>query len=216
MKERCYNAEFDRYKDYGARGIQICQEWLESFDNFADWAYENGYKTNLTIDRVNNDGNYEPSNCRWITLKEQTRNTRNTKWVLYRGQRKPLVVWCEELKLPYDAVHNRIEKGWTVEDAFEKPLFDKDNSWVKKCKKYGINPTTAKDRIVKFGWSEEEALNTPTLKRGMMHNKYADRHITEICPVCGKKFVKNTVRKKYCGSKCLGKSKTNSFKRGVL
>lgn len=84
MKSRCLNKNNARYKNYGGRGITICDEWLDKengFMNFYNWAIANGYKKELSIDRINVDGNYEPSNCRWITLQEQNWNTtRNIKY----------------------------------------------------------------------------------------------------------------------------------------
>ena len=79
MKTRCYNPNFIYYCNYGGRGIIICDEWLNDFKAFYEWAINNGYKEGLTIDRINNDGIYEPSNCRWITRAEQNRNQRKTK-----------------------------------------------------------------------------------------------------------------------------------------
>ena len=76
IKSRCYNKKFKRYSDYGERGIEVCQEWLHSFDNFYNWSLANGYEENLTIDRVNNNGNYEPKNCRWENLYIQNQNSR--------------------------------------------------------------------------------------------------------------------------------------------
>lgn len=82
MKERCFREKNDNYKYYGGLGVTICKEWLNDFATFASWAMANGYKENLTIDRINPEGNYEPSNCRWITIQEQQKNKRKRGTVL--------------------------------------------------------------------------------------------------------------------------------------
>lgn len=79
MKTRCYNPNFIYYCNYGGRGITICNEWKNDFSKFYEWAINNGYKEGLTIDRINNNGNYEPNNCRWVTRAEQNRNKRYNK-----------------------------------------------------------------------------------------------------------------------------------------
>lgn len=79
MKTRCYNANSKSYQYYGAKGVTICEEWLKDFKAFYDWSMSHGYKENLTIDRINPFGNYEPSNCRWITMQEQRLNKRNSE-----------------------------------------------------------------------------------------------------------------------------------------
>lgn len=215
MIERCTDPSSERYKDYGGRGIKICDEWLYSYDAFVDWAKENGYKEGLSIDRINNDGNYEPANCRWITKREQNRNKRTNVMVTYRGETKPLVVWCEELGLKYDPIHNRITQGWDVESAFNTPLASEHESFASMCRRHGINQTTAWDRIVKFGWTLEDALNTPAGEMGAHRKK---TYGTAVCKVCGKAFTKNTSRQVYCCEKCHCDSKRVWFKRkqGVM
>lgn len=111
---RCSNGN----KDYQGRGIKVCDRWL-NFEAFKEDMY-GGYKENLTIDRVDNNGNYEPSNCRWATHSEQARNTRRNKLLTYKGDTMTLVDWCEVLGLKYHTVKKRLNSGWGVEDAFEK------------------------------------------------------------------------------------------------
>lgn len=80
MKTRCHNPKFKQTEDYMGRGISICSEWDSSFQAFYDWAMANGYQEDLSIDRIDNDGNYEPSNCRWVTMAEQNKNRRKRRW----------------------------------------------------------------------------------------------------------------------------------------
>ena len=119
MKDRCYNDHTSKYKDYGARGITICNEWLESYTKFRDWAVENGYQENLTLDRIDNDGNYEPSNCHWATRKQQAQNRRSSKKYTINGEVHCLKEWCEILNLNYSTVYNRIYRGCDIYKALE-------------------------------------------------------------------------------------------------
>ena len=117
IKNRCLNKNLKTYKNYGGRGITVCQEWLNDFKTFYDWAINNGYSVGLTIDRINNDGNYEPDNCRWASRKTQANNRRTCKTFTYNGVTKNYKQWCEFLKINYKTFYSRISRGWKIENA---------------------------------------------------------------------------------------------------
>lgn len=119
MKARCYNSNTPEYKNYGGRGIKICDEWLDNYWNFENWAINNGYKNNLSIDRINNDENYEPNNCRWATRIQQQNNTRNNKFVIYKGERKTIAEWSRIIGVSSSCLSYRL-KNWDIEKAFNK------------------------------------------------------------------------------------------------
>ena len=122
MKTRCNNANDDRYGDYGGRGINVCKEWQESFEVFCKWALKNGYAENLTLDRINVNGNYEPSNCRWITMFDQMGNMRKNVYITYKGETKHLSEWCRILNVKHSTIAYRLKNGYSVEEAFEIPI----------------------------------------------------------------------------------------------
>ena len=117
IKDRCFNVNNDAYKNYGARGIIMCTEWKNNFMSFYIWANNNGYKDNLTIDRINNDGNYEPTNCRWITSEEQHKNTRKNKILQYNGESLCARDWSKRLNINYSTLLSRLKRGWNTEKA---------------------------------------------------------------------------------------------------
>lgn len=127
IKDRCYNINNPRYKDYGGRGIKICDEWLDKekgFINFYNWAISNGYKEGLTIDRINVNGDYEPNNCRWATMIQQNNNKRNNIIVKYNNENMTLKQWSDLLNLNYKMVYFNYKRGIKLEKI---PQTIKDN-----------------------------------------------------------------------------------------
>ncbi len=122
MKARCYKPTHKDYSLYGGRGIQICDEWLSSFEAFVDWALHNGYSDNLTIDRIDVNGNYEPSNCAWRTQKQQCNNTRRNIVIEFRGETHTMKEWSEILGMNYGTISSRIANGWPYEKALSTPI----------------------------------------------------------------------------------------------
>ena len=124
---RCYNHKNQRYNVYGARGIKVCDEWKEDFLSFRKWAYSNGYdesskRGDCTIDRIDNDKDYCPENCRWVSLSRQQRNTAKTIIFEYNGINKPLIDWAEELNLPYPTIKWRYAQWGNVDRVLTQPI----------------------------------------------------------------------------------------------
>lgn len=120
MKARCLRETSPKYKNYGGRGIKLDEEWND-FEPFMSWSYSNGYADNLSIDRVDVNGNYEPSNCRWIPLKQQYSNKTNTVRVEIDGTTIPLIDLCDEYGTNYKLAYKRIRNGWNPVDALTIP-----------------------------------------------------------------------------------------------
>lgn len=119
---RCYNKRATHYSRYGGRNITVCEDWLKDFKCFRDWSLSNGYTDELSIDRINNDLGYEPSNCRWVNSKSQSRNTSTNKMITLYNETKPLIEWCESFGINYRTVQDRLKRGWTIFDALKKPV----------------------------------------------------------------------------------------------
>ena len=124
MKTRCYNPNVDCYRLYGGKGVKICEEWQE-FKPFCLWALANGYDENAeygqcTIDRINPNGDYEPSNCRWATAYTQTRNNSANKYITLNGKTQTITDWSRELKIPLSTISVRLKRGWSNERALSQ------------------------------------------------------------------------------------------------
>jgi len=120
MKQRCFNSKCNSYKYYGARGITMCLQWLD-FSLFLKWALSSGYKDNLTIERVDVNGNYEPGNCKWIPGKDQPANTRQSHWIFWKGHTKNISQWAKHTGLCAETIRRRIAYGWPIDRALTEP-----------------------------------------------------------------------------------------------
>jgi hypothetical protein len=166
MKERCYNPKSRLYKNYGGRGIKVCDKWINSFSSF----YEDlgPRPTNKYIlDRINNDGNYEPGNCRWTTRRESDRNKTTTKYYEFEGKKLLLEDWSKLLNIKLSTLRNRLHKGWTTEETFQSKTriyrhyynYNGENLTIPQIsKKTGIYEGTLRYRLIKAGLSLEESL----------------------------------------------------------
>ena len=123
MNERCSSSN----KNYGGRGIRVCEEWKTSFQNFYKWSMANGYNPDVkrgecTIDRIDNNGNYEPSNCRWVDFKTQSRNKRSNRVITFRGETKTLAEWSTITGINRKTITTRIDElSWSIEKALTTP-----------------------------------------------------------------------------------------------
>lgn len=123
MIRRCELPSAGSYKWYGGKGVSVCHEWRTSYVNFKAWAKENGYKSNLTIDRIDSNNDYCPGNCRWISMKEQQNNRCNNHIITFNGESHTLSQWAEIIGMSPKTLSRRIvDKGWSIERALTTPL----------------------------------------------------------------------------------------------
>lgn len=117
MKRRCYGENVAAYKDYGGRGISVCEEWHD-FETFRSWAISSGYKEHLTIDRIDVNGNYEPENCRWATVKQQANNRRSNHLIECNGEIHTVSEWADLLDVDQRKLWRALNgNGWDLRDA---------------------------------------------------------------------------------------------------
>lgn len=135
MKRRCTSPKDDKYANYGARGIRVCDEWAADFPTFYYWAIEAGYRPGLSIDRIDNDGPYAPENCRWADRATQSSNTRTNRRIAAFGETKTLAEWVRDPRcvVSYPALQLRIvRRGWEPERAIKTPQI-KNNDQATHC-----------------------------------------------------------------------------------
>lgn len=127
MKKRTEDITDKEYVNYGGRGISVCDDWINNFDSFAEWADNNGYRDDLTIDRIDNNSGYSPENCRWVDMKTNQNNKRCCRYVEIDGERMTVKQAAEKYGVPYRRTLYRLTNGMSVKDAiFTKP---RTNQW---------------------------------------------------------------------------------------
>lgn len=126
MRSRCRSKNCKFFEYYGGRGIKVCQDWNESYVLFRDWALANGYQENLTIDRIDVNGNYCPENCRWVSMKVQMNNTRANRRITLNGESKTMAEWAESTGLSYETIRNRTIKGKPADEVLQMPEARRD------------------------------------------------------------------------------------------
>lgn len=171
MRKRCNNPKDHNYRNYGGRGITVCTEW-ETYEKFRDWALNNGYATDLSIDRIDVNGNYEPSNCRWADSITQGNNRRTNRFIEYNGEKHTLAEWARLTGISDDTLAHRLKDGWSIEDVFNKPVRSRKpscpgieyngetHSIAEWSRITGIPYFTLIKRF-EVGWSATDALTIP-------------------------------------------------------
>lgn len=114
MRQRCRDSHVKSYAHYGARGIKVCKEWND-YPTFKKWAMDNGYSDNLTIDRIDVNGNYEPNNCRWATYKQQANNTTHSRYIFFRGEKRTMAEIADILGVSYQTIQHRVYRNRPLE-----------------------------------------------------------------------------------------------------
>lgn len=122
VKSRCDNPHTASYRKYGAKGITICNEWKDDYAAFKTWALSNGYADNLTIDRIDSEGNYEPSNCRWVGYNVQNNNRSSVPLLYYDGQAHTAAEWAGIVGVKYNTLKSRLKNGWPLERALSESV----------------------------------------------------------------------------------------------
>ena len=184
MRRRCRNANRTDYCLYGGRGITVCEEW-QNYETFRDWAKENGYSDSLSIDRIDFNGNYEPSNCRWVTLNAQSSNTRQNVFVEINGEVKTLSEWANYAGLPASTVFTRYRDGVRGVDLIGEKKITMTGKHHTEETKRRIRESLKGEKSPSYGKhpSKETRLKMSLAKRGCTpHNKrqFAEKERQQI------------------------------------
>ena len=165
MRGRCKNPNDDAYPHYGGRGISVCKRWDESFDAFVEDMVER--PGGLTLDRKDNDGNYEPGNCRWATAKEQANNKRNSRMLTFKGRTQSLAQWTDDVGMAQATVYGRLARGWSTRKALTVSTLSNEPTTIvfrgeeKTLREwsdlFGVKKRTILDRL-RLGWNIEDAI----------------------------------------------------------
>lgn len=178
MRGRCYDPKTDSYPRYGGRGIKVCDEWVADFQAFAEWAIENGYDNEAsfgecTIDRIDGDGDYEPSNCRWVDMIQQQNNRSNNVLIDYQGETHTIAEWSRLTGISRDSIRRRLISGWSVEETLTLARRAKcqhitfmgaTKSISEWSNELHISADTIRKRL-DLGWSIEDTLTKPMRKQ---------------------------------------------------
>lgn len=171
MKKRCYNKKDKSFTNYGRRGISICNEWINNFISFYNWSIKNGYMPNLQIDRINNNGNYCPENCRWVTAKQNGNNKNNNHLMIYNNETHTISEWSDITGIKQQTIKSRLNiSKWSIEKTLTTSLKDNNiyieyKSEIKSLKEWskmtGFKKETLRRRIFFYKWDIEKALTFP-------------------------------------------------------
>ena len=177
---RCYNKKDSRYRFYGATGVKVCEEWKNNPSAFCEWALANGFSEELTLDRIDVNGDYSPENCRWSTKTEQARNKRNNRFIEYNGSKVTVSEYSEITGVKQSSIDWRLNKSSMCEsEAVKRPIRTQKKGielgfdLSEECRKRGLKLTTVWARINKLGWSVEDAL---TIKKNGLYAKKPNKN----------------------------------------
>jgi len=189
MKQRCYYTSDINYRNYGARGVTVCDEWIDNFKAFYEWAIKNGWSKGLQLDKDKLSPSqlgmiYSPEYCCFLTQKENMQYKKNTVKIEYNGVVKSLVQWAEHFNITPSVVRERLDYGWSPEEALSTPLEsallvtfkNKTQSVVDWCRELGKDYKAVNARVNKLGWSYDRALSTPI--RSMKNNRI--KHLNSV------------------------------------